>query len=342
MKTGNGLKSKNAFKSFLNFFGSAGCFQLSKTLFYYILGVRMYKKILFTTTASPICDNAAKVAFDIAKKYQAELHILHVFGVPSHGFSTYVIDRITGNEESCGEDYIEWVKEEMKTTYSAQLETYPIATIDAIAGVPHTEILRKARKDNFDLIIMGAHTRTEDTSALRYRNIVGSTMQKVASCARMPVLIVSRPCTTCYWYFENIIFATDFSKKSHHAFQYAYDAAKKIGCKLYIFHAIDINSNEAMSQEEIENRVKKARKEAELYYIPKMNDFDNYEIEVLEGTPYVEILKYARMKNGDLIVMAHHTKKTAVEKAVLSNIVEQVVLRSSCPVATVNHSPVGV
>jgi nucleotide-binding universal stress UspA family protein len=68
-----------------------------------------------------------------------------------------------------------------------------------------------------------------------------------------------------------------------------------------------------------------------------MEGFDNYEIEVWEGTPYVEILKYSRDKQADLIVMAHHTREIDPEKAVLGSTVEQVVLRSACPVASVNH-----
>jgi nucleotide-binding universal stress UspA family protein len=68
-----------------------------------------------------------------------------------------------------------------------------------------------------------------------------------------------------------------------------------------------------------------------------MNGYDNFEIEVREGIPYVEILKFAREKTRDLIVMAQHTREVDPEKAVLGSTVEQVVLRSACPVASVNH-----
>jgi nucleotide-binding universal stress UspA family protein len=62
-----------------------------------------------------------------------------------------------------------------------------------------------------------------------------------------------------------------------------------------------------------------------------------YEVEIWEGIPYVEILKYQREVQGDLIVMAHHTREIDPEKALLGSTVEQVVLRASCPVASVNH-----
>jgi hypothetical protein len=70
----------------------------------------------------------------------------------------------------------------------------------------------KSTQNNVDLIIMGAHTRDEDIGAARYRSVVGSTMQKVAKSARCPVVIISRPCTTCWKLFSNIVVGTDFSK----------------------------------------------------------------------------------------------------------------------------------
>jgi len=56
----------------------------------------MFKKILFATTASPSCDHAARVAFDMAKRYDSELTVFHVLGIPSRGYSQYVKDVRTG------------------------------------------------------------------------------------------------------------------------------------------------------------------------------------------------------------------------------------------------------
>jgi nucleotide-binding universal stress UspA family protein len=237
-------------------------------------------------------------------------------------------------------DYVEWVKEEMKNTYDKLLADSENSRIEAAVGVPYREILRKARKENVDLIIMGAHTRQEDVGATRYRDIVGSTMQKVAKSARCPVVIINRPCTTCWKLFSNIVFGTDFSKAADYAYQWAYNLAKEVGAKLHLFHACDINTSAAgviMGQAEIENKIQEAKAKMEARYISKMNGYDNYDIEVREGIPYIEILKLAREKTGDLIVMAHHTREIDPEKAALGSTVEQVVLRSACPVASVNH-----
>lgn len=297
----------------------------------------MFKKILFATTASPTCDNAARVAFDLELKWDAKLYVFHVFGVPTRGFSPFVTDVRTGEQEQVDPDYYEWVKEEMRNTYADLLRDSDNAVMETAVGTPHREILRLARKENVDLIIMGAHTREEeDVGAARFRHAVGSTMQRVARAARCPVVIISRPCTTCWKLFSNIVVGTDFSKAADYAFLWAYKLAKQVDARLHIFHAVDI-SGEPAGQKEIEARIAAARDTIEKRYTAKMVDFDNYDIEIWEGTPYVEILKFSREKQGDLIVLAHHTREIDPEKAFLGSTVEQVVLRAACPVASVNH-----
>jgi nucleotide-binding universal stress UspA family protein len=301
----------------------------------------MFKKILFATSGSPASDNAAKVAFDLAKRNGAELFVFHVVGVPTRGFSTAMTDSRTGEREEINSDYRDWVVDELKTTYAAQLGEYSDKVhIQTANGVPGTEILRFARQEDVDLIVMGANTREEETGSSRNRQIIGNTMQRVAKTARCPVLIVNRPCTTCWRMFSNIVFSTDFSKAADSAFMFAYNTAKDIGAKLYIFHAVDLSSHLlglSSGQREIERLVEKARKTIQERYVAKMTDYDNFETEIWEGTPYVEILKYSREKQADLVVMAHHTKDVSPEEAEIGSTVEQVVLRSACPVASVVH-----
>lgn len=300
----------------------------------------MFKKILFATTASPACDAAAKIAFELAEKYKSELIVLHIYGVPSHGSSFTITDFRTGEQDDVGPDYENWVIDEMKNTYAVQIEKHGMPEFVTMAGVPSTEILRLARKEEIDCIIMGAHTRADETGAVRFRGIVGTTMQTVGQRARCPVLIVSRPCATCFWYFNKIIFGTDFSKASMHAFHFAYKMANAIGCKLYLFHALDIHTSHAgvsPGQQSIEDQLNAARERIDKEYVSQMNGFDNYEVAIWEGVPYVELLKFARETSGDLLVMAHHTRDVGQDDALLGTTVEQVVLRSACPVASVNR-----
>lgn len=301
----------------------------------------MFKRILLATSASPACDNAAKVAFDLAKRHGARLFVFHVLGLPTRAFSLDVNDVRTGDTENISTDYHAWVIEELKNTYAEQLAgNGDNIVLKAVTGIPSTEILRYARQENVDLIIMGANTREENVGSARSRSFIGNTMQRVTKAARCPVLIINRPCTTCWNLFSNIIFCADFSKAADAAFAFARNTAQEIGAKLYLFHAVDLSSQLLglySGQVEIERLIEKAKKKMEEKYLARLGDFDNYAVEIWEGTPYVEVLKFAREKQGDLIVMAHHAKEVPEEEAEIGSTVEQVVLRSACPVASVSH-----
>jgi nucleotide-binding universal stress UspA family protein len=303
----------------------------------------MFGKILFATTAKPNSDNAAKVAFDLAYKNEARLYLFHVLGLPTRGFSQVVRDLKSGEDGEVDADYRAWVEEELDNIYAGLLEGMPAGNVvkQLAVGVPATEVLRFARQEDADLIVIGAHNREDDDSAsARVRSVIGNTMREVARRARCPVLIVNRPCTTCWKLFSNIIFCTDFSRPADAAFQFAYKTAREIGAKLYLFHAFDISNTLVgvfAGQAEIERKIEQARALMQKKYISQMTDYDNYQVEIWEGTPYVEILKYARAKQADLIIMAHHTRDVPAEEAEIGSTVEQVVLRSACPVASVNR-----
>ena len=306
----------------------------------------MFKKILFATSATPACDHAARLAFDLAKRYQASISVFHVMGIPTREFSMMVKDVRTGEDVQMDENYLQLVTEELTSYYAKQLEDCPDFTIDCTTGYPHREILRKARAADVDIVVMGATGRgSEDTYT--DRGITGSTLQRVAKRARCPVLSVSRPSAAYWGGFSNIVFATDFSKESDHAFKFALKVAKELDSDLQLFHSLDITSMYAgkiLSQNEIEDKLLEARDRMRSRYVPLMGEFKNFDIEAWEGVPFVEIVKFTREKQADLIVMAHNTREADYDRARLGSTMEQVILRAGCPVASVNHPeklPVG-
>jgi nucleotide-binding universal stress UspA family protein len=299
----------------------------------------MFKNILFATTSSPLCNAASKVAFELARKYGSKLCVFHALGFPTRGFGPFVVDFKTGEHEYYSLEHIQKVKEEIERTYADGLEELDHYVIETWAGVPHVEILRLARKEDADLIIMGPHTRDEK-GARSYRNIVGSTMQGVSQRARCPVMIISRAVPKEKLDFESILFGTDFSKASDDAFLFAYKAAKKHGSKFYLFHALDILPSPGATipgQEDIEKRLEEVKEAIKDRYVSRMKGFDNYEIKAWEGIAYMEIVKFERRKEADLIVMAHHSKERTSEEAILGSTLEQVMVRAGCPVVSVNH-----
>ncbi len=109
-----------------------------------------------------------------------------------------------------------------------------------------------------------------------------------------------------------------------------------------LFHAMDLfalSSTRHPDQNTVNEALQSAEKRIQQQYLSGIADFPMVEMEVWEGVPYVEILKFAREKQADLIVMAHHARESDESEAALGSTVEQVLLRSSCPVASVSHIP---
>ena len=299
----------------------------------------MFKKILFATSATAACDHAARVAFNMAQSYDARICIFHVLGVPTRGFSQVVLDVKTKEKVILDDEYIAWVEEEIKVHYSKQLETTRDFEIKVAVGLPHREILRAARELGPDLIVMGGSTGDDEDSVYK-KSMVGSTLQRVAKVAPCPLLVVNRPAASFWGGMSNIVFGTDFSKASDAAFRFAVKLAKALSCELHIFHALDIGSmtmGRVMTQDEIESQIRESLRRIRGRYLPDMDGIKEYSFEVWEGIPYIEVVKYAREKHADLIVMAHHTQKTSGEDTRLGSNIEQVIVRAGCPVISINR-----
>jgi len=302
------------------------------------MGFDMFKKILFATSATAASDHAARVAFNIARSYQSHLNIFHVLGVPSRGYSQVVVDVKTKEHVDVDEDYTAWVTEDIKTYYGKYLDGSLNYSIDVAVGLPAREILRQAKTIKPDLIILGGSTGDEDETVYK-KSSVGSTLQKIAKSANCPVLFVNRPAASFWGGLSNIVFGTDFSKTSDKAFDFAMKVAKALDCELSVFHALDITALHAgkmLSQDEIEQQIRESLRKIRARYEPRLKELKGYSMDVWEGIPFIEIVKYARDKQADLLIMAHHSRKISSEDIRLGGNVEQVIVRAGCPVISIN------
>ncbi len=299
----------------------------------------MFSKILFATSASEASDHAARVAFNMAASSQGTLHVFHVLGVPTRGYSQDVLDVKTREKVEADEEYISWVKEEIRTYYDKQLAAGVEAFIEIGVGYPHREILRRARALPADLILLGGSTGDAEDSVYK-KSMPGSTLQRVLKAAQCPVMIVNRPAASFWGDISNIIFGTDFSRASDKAFAYAVRLARARNCELHIFHALDISSmllGKPVTQDEIEQQRREAFRRLRGKYLSELQGVKSYSMEVWEGIPFIEIVKYARENHGDLIVMAHHSRNVEPEASTLGSNVEQVIVRAGCPVISMNR-----
>lgn len=301
----------------------------------------MFKNILFATSATEPCDYAARVAFDMCRRYDSHLHLFHVLGVPTRGYSQVVIDVKSKENVMVDDEYIAWVTDEVAQYYETLLENVKDrCKIEVRVGFPHREILRTARDTAPDLIIMGGSTGSFNDSVYK-KMVTGSTFQRVAGAVQCPILVVTRPAASFWGGFSRIVFGTDFSSAADAAFEYALTLAMTLDCELLLFHALDISHSlmsGVISQDDIEEKLRSILCRLRGRYGPRMKAFKNYAIDAWEGIPAVEIVKYARERQADLIVMAHHAGKTADEQEMpMGGTMEQVIVRAGCPVLSINR-----
>jgi len=280
----------------------------------------MFKKILFATSATSACDPAARVAFNISTLYKAPLNIFHVM------------------EGKKNEDDNAGAQVKIKAQYAEYLSKPGAHEIKTVSGDPCKEILEAIQKNSFDLLVMGVSTRGEAGLEDAIKN-TGSTFQQIVKASSCPVLIVNRPAASFWGTISNVVFATDFSKTSDKTFDFAYRFAEKAECEFHIFHAQNVSltpGSKEFDQNAIEERRREKLNFSKKKYGSKMERIKNYSIEVWEGSPYIEIIKYARDKYADLIIMAQDSKNPGSQTDELGNTVKQVILRAGCPVLCIN------
>jgi len=141
--------------------------------------------------------------------------------------------------------------------------------------------------------------------------------------------------------FDNILMPIDFSRLSIHALDYAIALGASFGGRIHLVHVID-NHMEAMgfyvphiSFEKLDEGMRESAKKMLNEFAAKhMGAFVNCEKRVLQGEPYVEILKYAEENNIDVIVVGTYGSGF-IDKLFFGSTTERLFKKSKCPVLVV-------
>jgi len=145
-----------------------------------------YKKVLFCTDFSENSDYAFEFAYGIAKRDEGLLYILHV--LPDNPHQAFA-ERYIGKEDlekirkSIGED----LDNKYREHYVEKIENEIKFEIVTKSGRGEKEILKFAKKENVDIIVMGTHGKTGIEHVF-----FGSVAEKVIRNSTLPVFII--PC----------------------------------------------------------------------------------------------------------------------------------------------------
>ena len=141
--------------------------------------------------------------------------------------------------------------------------------------------------------------------------------------------------------FGTILFATDFSESSEHAFQYALSLARKFDSRLGIIHVInepvDLRGFYVphISFDKLEEEIEQgAWTLMEKFRRDHAGDHAKTEAFVVPGIPYDEIIKKAVEFGADLVVLGTHGR-TGLDHVLFGSTAEKVVRKSPVPVMTI-------
>ena len=146
------------------------------------------KRILYPTDFSQYSLTALTFAIGLAQQNNAQLFCLHVVEMPREEYlrGDYMVPL---NVPHVPEDKVlRTARVRLERFVAENLSEIDKITSRVLVGVPFAEIVRYARDQSIDLIVMGTHGHTALAAML-----IGSVAEKVVRKAPCPVLTVRDP-----------------------------------------------------------------------------------------------------------------------------------------------------
>mgnify|MGYP006385252983 FL=1 len=144
---------------------------------------------------------------------------------------------------------------------------------------------------------------------------------------------------------KTVLVPTDFSDASESALRYGKGMARAFGASLHVVHVMEDLLAHAWAAEVYVASMPQLRDEIEKESRQRLGtlltDGERAELRaetaLLAGNPFLEIVRYAKAHNIDLIVMGTHGRGP-IAHMLLGSVAEKVVRKSPCPVLTVREA----
>jgi nucleotide-binding universal stress UspA family protein len=224
------------------------------------------------------------------------------------------------------------------TAFVAPVREAGVAVSTAVKeGNPADEILAMARGLPADLLVMGTHGRGGFD-----RVVLGSTAERMLRKAPCPVLTVPPAAGAREpGRFRRILCATDFSMPAALGVQAALAVAEEAHASLLLVHVIETPAVPWMRARlpapepgRGAARENEARKWLENAVSDEARSWCHIEDIVVEGRPHAEIVRLAREREANLVVLGVHGS-TAADLMLLGSTAYHVVREAPCAVLTI-------
>jgi nucleotide-binding universal stress UspA family protein len=290
------------------------------------------KKIVVPCDFSHLAKNALNLALFLTESFNAKLTVVHarILFEDNPNLIAGEIESLKEYERRVDNIILKQMKEDTDKHEHRLNIKHEIIRGYSVAPA----ILNYVNTNDFDLVILGTHGHTSIEHFL-----LGSVAEKVIKYAPCPVITL-RPNIQLMRAPRRILIPYDFSEYAKKSFQYAVNLAKKFKSVLDLLYVVDIDVHPALYawgmrsvlqiipdiEKKAKSDFKKIIKEANANDI-KINTFFK------EGKPHREIIKFARDKGHDLIIMATHAL-SGIDRLLLGSVTEKVIRSAPCAVLT--------
>jgi nucleotide-binding universal stress UspA family protein len=270
------------------------------------------KKILVPTDFSEQAENALKVAAILAKKYGAEIYLLHMMEIPMQ--QTDPINTVSDIPEALFFMKLAHKRFEdlLENDFLQGITVYETVKAD----ITFNEIKEACKEYDVDFIVMGSH----GASGIK-EMFIGSNAEKVVRTSDVPVLVIKN----AHESFEvsDFVFASDFKNDNQKTYKQAVKFAEAMDAKI---HLLMVNTaNNFITSHEAKNRIND--------FISGQS-FENISITVHNDDSVEQgILNFSKDINADLIGISTRGRQ-GISQFFNSSLSEDLVNHARRPVIT--------
>jgi len=288
------------------------------------------KTILAATDFSPTADNAARLARDLSRRFDAHLHMLHVVVILDDA-------HLEGEHRHQLEELMAGTDEARRTVMEndAEARTGVEITSHLVRSLaPGEAIVESAENLGCDLIVTGTHGRRGLSHLL-----LGSVAERVVRTSSVPVLTVRSDAAINPEGITRILVPHDFSEASATAIRYAADWARALGAEITLLHVVEpvvypeFYSVDVLTDDLME-RLKTRSKEALHKVAAGLAETVPTHTAVAVGRAADTITAYVDPAKFDIVVMATRGL-SGLEHVLLGSVAESVLRRCRVPMLTI-------
>ena len=192
---------------------------------------------------------------------------------------------------------------------------------NVLEGIASEGLIQYAEQNNVDIIFAGRRGVSEIEAIL-----IGSTTSRLIRNSRIPIFVIPKNKRAVK--IDRILCPIDLSEATLLEMSYSINLAKQLNAKLHVVHVAEFFNYKVpvfkrdMLLDRINQRIREIAEESQF-------EIENVIFEI--GEPAHRIIKVAKSKKIDLIIMSTHQRK-GFEKLFLGSISEKVLMYSDIPV----------